>query len=1046
MKDACEVFEGILMAIAAVGFLFIVCRALKDFLLCKKTLILSLFRRLVLQKDKMVKMFYRKIYFIMFLAYFATNDYVTATHFGKTILQLYRDSGERAKEGDTCIRLAKVELLQRNYLAAKDYLEKALFIKQEIGDKEGKGLSLGSLGVICHLIGENDRAKKYLEKALAIKIAINDKKGVARDYGNLGTVCHCLGECVKAKEYLGEYAKAKEYHERALAIRISINDKEGEAADCTNLGTMCNCLGQYVEAKEYLKKALAIRKSIGDRKGEANCYRGLGTVFNFLGKCVKAKGCFEKALAISLQLDDKEEEATDYGNLGTVCQSLGEYEKGKAYLLKSLAINQQIEHREGEGRACVNLGTMFQYIGEYVKASDYLEKAVSILTAVGDRKGVGTAYHNLGVVFYYLCDYAKAKQFYEKALLIKKEAEDKLGEGTAYGNLGTVYQSLGDYGKAKDCHEKALAIRRVIGHKKGQTSDYANLSNLYESLGDFVVAKEYLEKALAVSKKVGDRRGEGRVYHNLGNLHLNCCECEKAKYCLERALAISKEFADIELESRCFYLLAGVYILEGDFQEAAWNLSKSVQKFENLREFLGDNDQIKISFFEETVFSYRNLSALFCEARYLNCALYVSELGRARALADLLSTQYAMKNQISGNPRSWVGIERMMKKESNSKCLYVSYFNKMIYWWILQTNGEVHFTEAQGNENIFHGGLIRSLDELFTNSFRVFGILPTVHREDRSLYSNESPQEGNLATFRAETSDEEMDELKQDLSLYYQLIIAPVVNLLDEPEIIVGPYRSLWKVPFAALCDESGKYLSETVRIRMVPSLTTLKFIQDCPASYHSETGALIVGEPKVSQVYYKGHLKDLCPFPCARKEAEMIGRLLGIEPLLGEQATKQAVLESINSVSLIHIAAHGNAERGEIALAPFSTKIPQEEDYLLTMTDIARVQLRAKLVVLSCCHSGRGQIRAEGVVGIARAFLGSGARSVLVALWALSDIATEQFMNHFYENLANGESASGSLHQIMKWMRSNGYSDVRDWAPFMLIGDDVKFDFKKRK
>ena len=113
-------------------------------------------------------------------------------------------------------------------------------------------------------------------------------------------------------------------------------------------------------------------------------------------------------------------------------------------------------------------------------------------------------------------------------------------------------------------------------------------------------------------------------------------------------------------------------------------------------------------------------------------------------------------------------------------------------------------------------------------------------------------------------------------------------------------------------------------------------------------------------------------------------------------------------------------------------------------MSDISKVQLRAKLVVLSCCHSGRGQIRVEGVVGIARAFLGSGARSVLVALWAIEDIATEQFMNCFYDHLVRGESASESLHQAMKWMRSNDYSDVRQWALFMLIGDNVKFDFGK--
>ena len=102
--------------------------------------------------------------------------------------------------------------------------------------------------------------------------------------------------------------------------------------------------------------------------------------------------------------------------------------------------------------------------------------------------------------------------------------------------------------------------------------------------------------------------------------------------------------------------------------------------------------------------------------------------------------------------------------------------------------------------------------------------------------------------------------------------------------------------------------------------------------------------------------------------------------------------------------------------------------------------------MVLSCSHSARGQINTEGVVGIARAFLGSGARSVIVALWALQDDATEQFMRRFYEDLVQGESASECLHRATKWMRNNGFSEVRQWAPFMLIGDDVSFHFGEEK
>ena len=158
------------------------------------------------------------------------------------------------------------------------------------------------------------------------------------------------------------------------------------------------------------------------------------------------------------------------------------------------------------------------------------------------------------------------------------------------------------------------------------------------------------------------------------------------------------------------------------------------------------------------------------------------------------------------------------------------------------------------------------------------------------------------------------------------------------------------------------------------------------------------------------------------------------------------AFADRLHSVSLLHFEAHGNADRGGIALSLVrpSDRTLEEEDYLLTMSDIAQVQLRAKLVVLSCCHSARGQIRAEGVVGIARAFLGSGARSVLVALWAISDKTTEQLMCRFYQHHVRGESASESLHQAMKWMRGHGFDMVCDWAPFMLIGDNVTFNFEK--
>ena len=83
----------------------------------------------------------------------------------------------------------------------------------------------------------------------------------------------------------------------------------------------------------------------------------------------------------------------------------------------------------------------------------------------------------------------------------------------------------------------------------------------------------------------------------------------------------------------------------------------------------------------------------------------------------------------------------------------------------------------------------------------------------------------------------------------------------------------------------------------------------------------------------------------------------------------------------------HGNWRNCSTPDPKRKSTVPREEDYIFTIGDVLNVQLRAKLVVLSCCHSGRGEIKAEGVVGIARAFMGAGARSVVVSLWVVEAV-----------------------------------------------------------
>ena len=96
---------------------------------------------------------------------------------------------------------------------------------------------------------------------------------------------------------------------------------------------------------------------------------------------------------------------------------------------------------------------------------------------------------------------------------------------------------------------------------------------------------------------------------------------------------------------------------------------------------------------------------------------------------------------------------------------------------------------------------------------------------------------------------------KMDVPLCFKLIIAPVADLPDE----------------------SGKTLSKTFKIRVALSLTTRRLIHDSPVEYHSQTGALIVGNPDVGEVIFKGCLKSISRPPCAEEEAKKAGRKLGV-------------------------------------------------------------------------------------------------------------------------------------------------------------------------
>ena len=779
-----------------------------------------------------------------------------------------------------------------------------------------------------------------------------------------------------------------------------MGDRGSEGIAYDNLGCTYGCLGDYKEAVQFRQQALSIAKEMGDRGSEGKAYNNLATAYYSLADYNKAIEGYQQSLSIAKEIGDKHLEGAAHVNIGGAYCSLGDYKQAIEFVNQALSMAKEIRDKRLEGEAYINLGVAYCCLGNYEKATKFNKRALRNAEEIRDKRSECKAYANLGIAYRYLANYQKAIEFHRQSLSIAKEIGDKDTEGKEYTNIGSAYYYLGDYRNAKDFHEQALRVTEEVGDKDSKGIAYTNLGNAYASLGDHKKAIDFHQQSLSIAKEIGKKDAEQNAYNNLG-------------------LSFQKLH---------------------DFCKAEECYKSSIKVFEEMRFLLQEKDEWKISF-RDQLNTYSNLWMVQLLQSKIKEALLTAERGRAQALADLMESQDGAKSTPSVSKE---GIERITNVSSlvSSPTTFLVEAFESVFFWVLHKGQEWQFTAKEINDTL----------ECMTKKMckqvvpKQIGVLELARCEDRSLDDPDDETVEDLFDWGANDkeftwSQDGVGALRESYDVV--IVIVPISHLIKDEELIIVPDGSSFLIPYAALLDQNSRYLSETLRIRLAPSLTSLRLLTECPEERHYTTGALLVGNPWTETVIIKG--KKIKQLPGAEEEVKMVGEILNVEPLTGKNATKDQVLRRLNSVSLVHIAAHGSAERGEILLSPNlgSSKRPKEKDFLLTMTDVLNAKLDAKLVVLSCCHSGQGNIKAEGVVGIARAFLGAGARSVIASLWAVNDEGTLAFMRYFYEHLVKGQSTSKSLHEAMKMMReSDDFNAVKYWAPFMLIGDDVTLNF----
>ena len=184
-----------------------------------------------------------------------------------------------------------------------------------------------------------------------------------------------------------------------------------------------------------------------------------------------------------------------------------------------------------------------------------------------------------------------------------------------------------------------------------------------------------------------------------------------------------------------------------------------------------------------------------------------------------------------------------------------------------------------------------------------------------------------------------------------------------------------------------------------------------------------------------------------ARIEAAFDGQ--GVETLTGSAFTESALKRlsaegALADYRVLHFATHGLLWPTVDCFDPALTAsvAPGEgEDGLIESGEIRALDLDAQLVVLSACESTDVEIAdaGENLSGLARAFFGAGARSVLASHWLVDDEAAVGLMGAFYERLGADPTTPfvEALRAAQATLRdSPETSHPVFWAPFVVIGD----------
>lgn len=691
--------------------------------------------------------------------------------------------------------------------------------------------------------------------------------------------------------------------------------------------------------------------------------RTLGFLESLRGNAAYERGDVAQAEAFYRRAVPHFERAGSHDEIANTLRGLAVLEppaQGLATLFRALDEARLARSVLIEGQVLLGLSDQLFVLGRWAEAFAHVQQALPKLEQAAVPLDQARARIGLARLHRMHGDRAAAQEQYAAAQVLLDPVARGIGLSTAWSNLSAGWRYVGDVPRAMAAATRALELADRAGNSRDRT--FAALARVEVLL---VAHREgEVESVAAAAPMVGPaaRTLAMRRAFALSRLgrHADALTAAAAAETLERSW--------MEAQPGDLAILAEIHRRAGRPVEGLAYARQAVQVLEDLRDNAAVADMLRVGFDDGFQWVHGRLIRLLAETSATAEAMAAAERARARAFADLLAGRGLTPAAEASPSVDPAAVARALGGP------VVAYWtdDDGVLIWVVSPEGRVTARAVP---------------------------VPAARLADL-VARTWSPREPRPAPGR-----------RTAYQVLYDLLVGPVREAWPSTpgaRVAIVPHGPLFRVSFAGLMDERGRYLVEQVAPFYVPSVATLATLEARAASA-GDGAPLVVAVPD-TPVRAAG--AALAPLPGALAEGRAVAARLGAGMITGREATEHAVRSRIDRASVLHFAAHALVSDAQpmdsfLALAGAGA---DGADGRLTADEVYGLSLSARLAVLSGCGTASGRVTGDGVVGLSRAFFSAGVPTLVASLWNLPDVAGRAMLPAFYERWQRDADAPRAL------------------------------------